>query len=175
MTTSTVRVAAWVAVLGVTVMDTAAAQSLDAPLLDRLVGTWVLRGTIAGKPVVHDVMAQWVLGHQYIQIHETSRPGTVIASHAYDAIVYIGWNPDQQKYSCLWLDSTGGNGLIPTAFGHAPSNPAQLLFTWRGGDGEPTLTNTFDYDRATNTWRWTIDNVEKGKHRPFANVQLTRK
>jgi hypothetical protein len=175
MTTKTVRFVIWVAALSVAATDSAAAQSLDAPLLDRLVGTWVLRGTIAGKPVVHDVVAQWVLGHQYIQIHETSRPGTVAVSHAYDAIVYIGWNPDLQQYSCLWLDSTGGNGLVATAFGHAPSDPTQLRFTWHDGDGEPTLTNTFDYDRAANTWRWTIDNIDKSKHRLFANVQLTRK
>jgi hypothetical protein len=174
MTSNTVRVAALVAALSVAAVGSVGAQALDAPLLDRLVGTWVLRGTIAGKPVVHDVTAQWVLGHQYIQIHETSRPGTVTASHAYDAIVYIGWNPDQKQYSCLWLDSTGGNGLVPTAFGHAPSNPAQLLFTWRTGDGEPTLTNTFDYDQATHSWRWTIDNIDKGQRRPFAKVQLTR-
>lgn len=175
MKKSTVHFAICVAAVCVTATNTAAAQSLDTPLLDRLVGTWVLRGTIAGKPVVHDVVAQWVLAHQYIQIHETSRPGTVDASHAYDAIVYIGWNPELKQYSCLWLDSTGGNGLVATAFGHAPSNPAQLIFTWRDGDGAPTLTNTFEYDRATNTWRWTIDNIDKGKHQPFANVQLTRK
>ena len=30
-------------------------------LLDRLAGNWVLRGTIAGQQVVHDVSARWVL------------------------------------------------------------------------------------------------------------------
>ena len=54
----------------------AAPLSLNDPLLDRLVGTWVLRGDIAGRPVTHAVKVQWVLAHEYIQIRETSRSRT---------------------------------------------------------------------------------------------------
>jgi hypothetical protein len=43
------------------------------PLLERLVGAWVLRGTIAGKDTTHDIVAEWVLGRQYLRIHERSR------------------------------------------------------------------------------------------------------
>ena len=46
---------------------------INDPLLERLVGTWVLRGTIAGKDTTHDSVAEWVLGHQYLRIHERSR------------------------------------------------------------------------------------------------------
>jgi len=42
-------------------------------LLDHLTGTWVLQGTIMGKETTHDVAAEWVLGHQYVRIHEVSR------------------------------------------------------------------------------------------------------
>ncbi|TCV92710.1 hypothetical protein EC912_10648 [Luteibacter rhizovicinus] len=163
-----------VATISFVAQNVAVAQSLNAPLLDRLTGTWVLRGDIAGKSVTHDIVAQWVLAHQYIQIHETSRSRTAAGAPEYDAIVYIGWNPDLKQYSCLWLDSTGGNGLVGTAFGHAESNPAELAFIWSGKNGDPSLSNTFAYDRATDSWRWTIDNIDKGRHRSFANVKLTR-
>jgi hypothetical protein len=36
--------------------------TVQDPLLDHLVGTWVLRGTIAGKETTHDIVAQWVPG-----------------------------------------------------------------------------------------------------------------
>ncbi len=42
-------------------------------LLDHMIGKWVLQGTIAGKETTHDVIAEWVLSHQYLQLHETSR------------------------------------------------------------------------------------------------------
>jgi hypothetical protein len=152
----------------------AASSSLRDPLLDHLVGTWVLRGNIDGKPVTHTVNTQWVLAHEYIQIRETSQSRTAAGAPEYAAIVYIGWNPDLRQYTCLWLDSTGGNGLVGTAFGHAEAGADKLAFVWSDENGEPSLHNTFAYDRITNTWRWTIDNIAKGQLQPFANVKLTR-
>jgi hypothetical protein len=37
------------------------------------VGTWVLRGAIAGQQTVHDVTFNWLLGREYVQMHEVSR------------------------------------------------------------------------------------------------------
>ena len=158
----------------VALSSVAATSSLRDPLLDQLIGTWVLRGNIAGKPVTHTVNVRWVLAHEYVQIRETSQSRTAAGEPEYDAIVYIGWNPDLRQYTCLWLDSTGGNGLVGTAFGHAEADAAKLAFVWSDENGEPSLHNTFAYDRITNTWRWTIDNVTKGQIQPFAKVTLTR-
>jgi len=41
-------------------------------LLDRLVGRWVLRGTIARQQTTHDVTFEWMLGRRYVQMHEVS-------------------------------------------------------------------------------------------------------
>ncbi|HTY50791.1 MAG TPA: hypothetical protein VMB48_13970 [Steroidobacteraceae bacterium] len=152
----------------------AVAQSLHDPLLGRLVGTWVLRGEIAHRPVTHTVKVQWVLAHQYIQIRETSRSRTAAGAPEYEAIVYIGWDPDLKQYACLWLDSTGGNGLVGWALGHAAPDATKLAFLFSNKNGDPSVHNTFDYDRITDTWRWTIDNMDEGKLQPFADVKLTR-
>lgn len=149
-------------------------SSLNDSLLESLVGTWVLRGDIAGKPVTHAVNVQWVLGHEYIQIHETSQSKTAAGAPQYEAIVYIGWDPDLKKYACLWLDTTGGTGLAGWALGHADANASKLVFLFSDKNGDPSLQNTFAYDRRTNTWRWKIDNLDKGRLRPFADVKLTR-
>ena len=42
-------------------------------LFPRLVGHWVLRGTIARQQTVHDVDFEWLLGREYVQMHEVSR------------------------------------------------------------------------------------------------------
>jgi hypothetical protein len=174
MKTKILRVAAILATIGLFVQRTVLAQSLNDPLLDRLIGTWVLRGDIAHKAVTHAVKVQWVLAHQYIQVRETSQSKTADGAPDYDAIVYIGWNPDLKQYTCLWLDSTGGNGLVGWALGHADADASKLAFLFSDNNGDPSVHNTFEFDRTTNTWRWTIENVDKGQLKPFANVKLTR-
>jgi hypothetical protein len=149
-------------------------SSLSDPLLEHLVGTWVLRGEIAGKSVTHAVKVHWVLDHEYIQIHETANSKTAAGAPQYEAIVYIGWDPDLKKYACLWLDSTGGNGLVGWALGHADANATQLAFQFSDKNGEPSLQNTFTYDPRTNTWRWQIDNIDRGHRQSFGDVKLTR-
>jgi len=175
MNTCALRLSALIAIIGLVAQSTVAApSSLHDPLLDRLLGTWVLRGVIAGKPVTHVVEAQWVLAHEYIQIHETSRSKTAHGAPEYEAIVYIGWNPDNKQYACLWLDTTGGNGLAGWAIGHARADSTRLAFVFSDPAGEPSVHNTFAFDRLTNSWQWTIENIEKGQPRPFATVTLTR-
>ena len=47
-------------------------------LFPRLIGHWVLRGTIARQQTVHDVTFEWLLGREYVQMHEISRERQVI-------------------------------------------------------------------------------------------------
>ena len=51
----------------------ALSQPVTDSLLDNLSGTWVLRGTLAGKQTTHDITSDWILGRQYLQIRERSR------------------------------------------------------------------------------------------------------
>lgn len=145
-------------------------QALQDPLLDHMTGHWVLQGIIAGQQIVHDIDAQWVLAHQYIQFHEVSREKDAKGQPAYDAIVYIGWDSGLSQYSCLWLDSTGGGGLDGKGIAHAKRGSDQLAFLFLG-----TFHTTFIYDKATDSWQWTMDDEEQGKLVPFARVKLLRK
>jgi len=143
-----------------------------AALLSHLAGTWMLRGTIAGKQATHDVHAAWVLNGEYLQVHEISREKNAKGAPAYEAIIYIGWDAKAQQYVCLWLDSTSGDGLSSGVIARA--NPAgdtiPFIFTTSASD---QINTTFSYDKATGTWQWLIDNVENRQTHRFANVRLT--
>ncbi len=65
------------------------------PLLDHLTGNWILQGTIAGRETTHDVDAEWVLGHEYVRLHETSREKKAQGQAAYEAIIFIEWDESQ--------------------------------------------------------------------------------
>jgi hypothetical protein len=144
------------------------------PLLDHFVGPWVLTGTIGGAATTHDVDVAWVLGHQYVCIQETSREKDGKGQPAYEAIVFIGWDQPTGQYSCIWLDNTGGGGLVGWAIAHAKRESDKIAFLFKGADGSPFHT-TFTYDKNGDSWQWKMDGEEGGKLTPFARVKLTRK
>jgi len=41
-------------------------------LADKLTGNWNLEGTVMGRSAHHRIQAQWVLGHQFVEIHESA-------------------------------------------------------------------------------------------------------
>jgi hypothetical protein len=143
-------------------------------LLDRMTREWVLSGTIAGKETTHDINVEWVLAHQYIQLHEISREKDSTGQAEYEAIVYIGWEQTTNEYTCLWLDITGSSGLSANAISHAKRGGDKIAFLFKGSDGSIFHT-TFEYDRTTDSWQWLMDGEEKEKLQPFARVKLTRK
>ncbi len=144
------------------------------PLLDHFAGKWVLTGTIGGAATTHDVDAAWVLGHQYVKFQEVSREKDAKGQAVYEAIVFIGWDQPTSQYSCLWLDNTGGGGLVGQAIGHAKRESDKIAFLFKGADGSLFHT-TFVYDKSSDAWQWLMDGEEHGKLQPFARVKLTRK
>ena len=148
-------------------------QGFQDALLDHLAGVWVLKGTIAGAETTHDIVAEWVLGHQYLRFHDVSREKGNGDTPVYEAIVFIGWDQPSNQYACLWLDSTGGGGLSAQAIGHAKPSGDDLAFVFEAGNGGVFHT-TFTYNRDTDTWQWLMDTEKDGKRTPFARVTLTK-
>ena len=64
-----------IALAGLLAATPALAQqaTFNDPLVNHLAGKWVLTGQMDKEPVTHDVAAEWVLAHQYLEIHEVSR------------------------------------------------------------------------------------------------------
>lgn len=142
-------------------------------LLGRLAGSWILRGTIEGQPVTHDVDARWVLEGNYVQLHELARETDSDGRPAYEAIVYLDWEPEPGEYACLWLDSTAGGGLSAPE-GRAKPRGTEIPLLFEGSDGS-RFHNTFAYDADRDAWTWALDSEREGRLVPFARVSLERK
>ena len=149
-------------------------RGFQDPLLDRLAGTWVLKGMMAGNDVVHDVVAEWVTGHQYLRFVELSREREDDGARVYEAIVFIGWDAEHERYACLWLDSTGGSGLVNGIIGYATPDGDRLAFLFDFGNGTHFHT-TFNYDRDRDVWEWRMDSERNGGLQPFARAAMTRR
>jgi hypothetical protein len=143
--------------------------------LDRLTGSWILRGTLAGKQTTHDVSGTWILDGLYLELHEKSRETDAKGKAQYEAVVLLGIDEKTGEYQCLWLDSTGGGGLLPSAMGRGKRAGDSVPFLFRDPDGTVSFSNVFAYDEATQAWTWQLDNVRKdGSYAPFGRVKLTR-
>ncbi len=153
----------------------ALSQAVADPFLEHLSGKWVLRGTLVRKETTHDITSEWILGHQYLQIHERSRELDATGRPQYEALVLVGWDAASSQYQCLWLDSTGGGGLVGHAIALGRRDGKSIPFIFREPDGTVSFVNTFSYDSATNSWSWELDNVKNGTRVPFGRVRLTQR
>jgi hypothetical protein len=159
-------------VLGLVAVPVSAQSLPPDSLFDRLIGRWVLNGTIARRQTTHDVTFEWVLGREYVQMHEVSRERTT-AGPAYEAVVLFGRDPRSGEYACLWLDNTGASAFDPAGTGRGSVAGDSIPFLFRYS-ATASFHTTFIYDRATDSWQWRMDNDSAGVRRPFARVTLTR-
>ncbi len=167
------RVSAFVVLLSLFWLPAAAQQkTFNDPLVDHLAGKWVLRGTIAGKATVHDLSAEWVLAHQYLEIHEVSRELNPDGSPIYQATVYIGWDQSKDIYDCVWLDDYGS--ISTQSLGYAPQSTSQLAFVFQDRDDPGSFHTIFAFDADANRWTLNMDQETGGKRTPFARTVLTR-
>ena len=143
-------------------------------LFDRLVGRWVLRGTIARQQTTHDVTFEWMLGRSYLRMHEVSRERAPNGSPAYEAVVIFARDPRTGEYACLWMDNTGSNAFDPAGIGRGSVVGDSIRFLFRY-TATTSFHNTFVHSRAADSWQWHLDNDSLGVRRPFARVMLTRR
>jgi hypothetical protein len=151
------------------------AQSAPADsLFDHLIGHWVLRGAIAGQSTVHDVTFDWILGREYVRMHEASRVRARDGAPAYEAVVLFARDPRSGEYACLWLDNTGVSAFDQKGVGRGAAAGDSIPFLFQYSSTESFHT-TFVYDRAKDSWRWHMDDDSAGVRRPFARVTLRRR
>jgi hypothetical protein len=143
-------------------------------LFPRLIGHWVLRGSIARQQTVHDVTFEWLLGREYVQMHEVSRERAPNGTPVYEAVVLFGRDPGTGAYACMWMDNTAAAAFPPegTGRGSVAGDSIPFLFHYTA---TTSFHTTFVYDRATDSWQWHLDNDSSGVRRPFARVTLTRR
>lgn len=154
--------------------DTVGAQGLHPDsLFHRLIGRWVLRGTIARQQTVHDMTFEWMLGRSYLRMHEVSREKAPNGTPAYEAVVIFGRDPKTGAYACVWMDNTASAAFDPAGTGRGSVAGDSIHFLFEGGGAR--FHNTFLYSRATYSWQWHLDNDSSGVRKPFARVTLRRR
>ena len=141
-------------------------------LVDHLAGKWVLTGQMDKGPVTHDITAEWVLAHQYLELHEVSREKNRDGSPVYQAKVFIGWDAGKKIYDVVWLDDYGS--ISTQSLGYATPNGNSLAFVFHNRDDAGGFHTTFTWHPENGTWSMDMDNMTAaGKTETFARTTLT--
>lgn len=117
------------------------------PFIEQLAGDWQLKRQIRGREVENTVTAEWVLNHQFLQLHMKD----VAVPH--------------------WIDVFGGKF---SAIGYGKRSGDSIPFVFQYDDGP--FHNTFKWDAAAQGWTFTMESVGKdGKRQLFAVDTLRRR
>ena len=140
------------------------------PLVDHLAGKWVLTGRMDKGEVTHDITAEWVLAHQYLELHEVSREKNADGSPVYQATVFIGWDAGKKIYDCVWLDDYGS--ISTQSLGYAKPDGDRIAFVFQDRDDPGSFHTTFTWHAKDGTWSMDMDQVTGGKSEVFARTLL---
>ena len=142
-------------------------RAFNDPFIDQLAGEWTLTRQIRGKEVENSLRAEWVLNHQFLQIHMKD----VADPPAYEAFVYIGYQQSAQRYVAHWMDVFGGKA---SAVGYGKRSGDSIEFAFQYDDGP--FYNTFTWDTLGQGWIFKMESVGKdGKRQLFAIDTLRKK
>jgi len=143
--------------------------ALKDAFLDNLVGDWsVTRKMSNGRTIESTVRGEWVLKHQFIQLHY----GAGEKGREYEALVFIGFDDAAKSYVCHWVDIFGGHY---SGVGHGKPDPKLLGIEFRFDSKEGSLTNNFGFDPEMKSWTSLIRQEENGQWKTFAEEKWTKK
>ena len=134
--------------------------------IENLVGDWKLTRTVRGTEVKNAVKAEWVLNHQFLQVHmkDVANPPT------YEALVLIGYSYADKQYVAHWCDTYGGK-FSAKGFGKRTGDSIEFEFQYPDGP----FYNTFKWDAKAKGWTCRMEAVGKdGKRALFAEDTLRR-
>ena len=141
---------------------------LRDPLLDNLVGDWqVERKFGSGRRAENTLHVEWVLDHQFLELHYRD----VATPPKYDAMVFVGYDPGEQRYVCHWIDNFGGE-FSALGYGKLDNEKHAIEFTFNYKDGP--FINKFSFDPVSKTWTSLMRQQDKGEWKVFAEDKFTQ-
>lgn len=165
----------WLMVLGCALVFAEGPAPLDGPhrpfedeLLDRLVGSWRVSGTIQGELAEQTLEARWVLNHQFLRLDYAGVGPAPAGEPRYEATVFLGRDNLSERYVAHWVDVFGGRASSTLGYGSRLGESVTLRFEYPTGPFE----NAFTWRPESGTWRFELRGRESsGAWAPFADLE----
>lgn len=162
----------WIAMLALAgVFAIHAADLGEAPddaYLDNLQGSWVMEGTLGGKPVHYVADGERVLSGGFLELHMLDAQ----SPPQYEAQLFIGYDPKARDFIAHWLDRFGAAGARVVASGRRQGQRLVLDFPYAEGAFRDTLL----WQPASASWSLLLESQRPdGSWVEFANYTLRRR
>src|SRR5690349_3701892 len=105
---------------------------LEDPLLQGLVGGWLLMGSVGRRRVAYTMRGYWVLDHRFLRLSVKHR--------AYQATVHVGYDAVRRCFVAHWLDTLGGRPSATLGLGQRVGPALHFDFEYPGGPSHVTFT-----------------------------------
>jgi hypothetical protein len=139
--------------------------------VELLTGAWKIEGQVMGREAHHEVVAEWVLNHQFLRIHEKTAVGAPASESRYEAIWFLGYDSVSERYVLHLFDIFGTRYSETLGYGTRDGNAIRFVFEYPDGP----FHNTYRWFPETGTWQWLLQEKNKeGKWIQFADFKLTR-
>jgi Protein of unknown function (DUF1579) len=140
-------------------------------LADNMVGTWKMAGTVVSRPAHHTVTVQWVLNHQFLEIHEQTSPDAGANESRYEAVWFLGYDQVSERYVLHLMDVFGARFSESLGYGTRSENDLRFVFEYPDGP----FHTVWRWVPASKSWEWHMEQKDKeGKWQTFADLKLSR-
>lgn len=136
-------------------------------LLNRLLGSWRMTGSVRGTAVQYRMTATRVLAGQFVELHmvDTAR------SPQYEARVFVGSDTASHRILVHWLDNFGAAFSVPHGIGAIRGDTLQFEIAYSDGP----FRDTFVYRGLSRGWYFRLESGDgRGSWKLFAEYEVTR-
>ena len=132
-----------------------AAESAPLPeqVLERLVGSWKVTGTIRGQAISQTLTAKRILARRFVQLHFKGLKPMGKGEPPYEARVVMGWDPKAKRFVGHWMDVFGAGASEPVGHGQLQGQALVMVYPYPSSH----FRNTFRFDSKARQWRLLIE------------------
>jgi hypothetical protein len=144
-------------------------------LLDNFVGKWTLSGTVHGQEFKNiDLNNEWVLEHQFLQIHEKGRDIVPWLGAIYESIMFIGYDHANKRYVGRLMNVFGADDQLSYLyFGTRNGNEIKLTGQFTDPSTGETDIEKFIWMPESKSWRFVSNMVSNGKEQdPYVDLKI---
>jgi hypothetical protein len=147
-----------------------APMSFQDDLLDRLVGTWKVKGVVHGNVSNQMLQADWVLHHQFLRVSQKSRENVAHRDFPFEGVFFIGYDDSEKRYVAHLMDVFGGRDSESIGYGKRTGD--QVSFEFKQPDG--LVTEEFTYAERLKAWHIvSAATTPDGKTIPILDLTAT--
>lgn len=134
-------------------------------VLERLLGSWVMRGHVMGDSVTYRLEVGRRLMGRFVELHmrDAAEPSQ------YESRVLIGADTIAPRIIVHWMDSFGAAYSVPPGFGTARGDSVQFTIGYATGEFRDVFSANAD-----GTWRLLITSHSAEGVRVFADYVIER-